>query len=498
MKKRTGSRKILAWILAALTIGSISCGDASENAVEEDSETIAADTTEAESTRASAAVEGKDYGGTSFDIFVSGNWTNEWTESYDFYSEGENAEAVNDAVYRRNTVIEERYKIKINEINIRGEASGGSGRGMQMITQSVASGDKSYDAAMIGTYDVSSLACKGYLLELNAQVPGLDLTREWWDQKANADLSMKGKMFFTTGDISTLDNDCTYCILFNKKLIGDHNLENPYDMVRARTWTMDNFVSMAKSVSDDLNGDGKMDKNDLYGMCIWQDGMLAAMNACGGQICRINQDGQIELTLNNERNIDMLNKFMDLVFDRSIAYSIEHSGDYIEQMFSNDQVLFYNRYLNIVKKYRNMETDFGILPFPLYDSNQEEYYTTVHAYGNSFICVPLVVEDVEMTGIILQDMACESMYRVTPAYYDVQLEGKMIRDDESSDMLDIILSTRLYDVGATYQIGGYNEKLIDLFRKSDKNFASMYSRGEKKALKDIDAVNEAFDAVINR
>ena len=132
-------------------------------------------------------------------------------------------------------------------------------------------------------------------------------------------------------------------------------------------------------------------------------------------------------------------------------------------MFANDQVLFYNRYLNIVKKYRNMKTDFGILPFPLYDSAQEEYYTTVHAYGNSFICVPSVVEDAEMTGIILQDIACESMYTVTPAYYDVQLEGKIIRDDESADMLEIILSTRLYDVGATYQIGGYNEKLIQMF-----------------------------------
>ena len=143
-----------------------------------------------------------------------------------------------------------------------------------------------------------------------------------------------------------------------------------------------------------------------------------------------------------------------------------------------------------------MNTDFGILPFPLYDSAQDEYYTTVHAYGNSFVCVPSVVEDVE-TGIILQDMACESMYTVTPAYYDVQLEGKMIRDEESSDMLDIILSTRLYDIGATYQIGGYNEKLMDMFRFNKTDFASMYSKYEAKAQQDIDQVNDAFAEVMN-
>lgn len=171
---------------------------------------------------------------------------------------------------------------------------------------------------MIGTYDVSNLACQGYLLDLSSQVPGLDLTNEWWNQKANDDLSMKGKMYFTTGDISTLDNDCTYCILFNKKLIGDYNMEDPYEMVRNKTWTMDNFSSMAKNVSVDLDGDTKMTENDLYGMCIWQDGVLASINACGGQICRINGDGKIELTLNTERNIDMLSRFMELICDRSV------------------------------------------------------------------------------------------------------------------------------------------------------------------------------------
>ena len=68
-------------------------------------------------------------------------------------------------------------------------------------------------------------------------------------------LRIDNKMYFTTGDISTLDNDCTYCILFNKKLIDDYKMEDPYEMVRNKTWTMDNFVSMARKVSVDLDGD---------------------------------------------------------------------------------------------------------------------------------------------------------------------------------------------------------------------------------------------------
>ncbi len=468
-------------ILVALV--AVSCAtDESTVKTPSNNDSLSAEESATETERKSAAVPGKDYGGVKFDIFVSGNWDNEWTESYDFYAPEQTGELINDAVYLRNKIIEDRYNIEINEINIRGQASGGNGAGAQEITKIVAAGDKSYDAAMIGTYDVSNLALKGYLLDLNSQVPYLNLQNEWWDQKANIDLSMKGKMYFTTGDISMLDNDCTYCILFNKMLIVDYNFENPYEMVRAHTWTMDKFVSMAKQVSSDLNGDSKFDQNDLYGMCVWQDGMLAAINAAGGRIGKINENGEIELTLNTERNIDMLTKFMSLVYDRSVAFSIYHSGDHIENMFANDQVLFYNRYLNIVKKYRNMDTDFGILPFPLYEESQKEYYTTVHAYGNSFICVPLVVEDIEMTGIVLEDMACESMYIITPAYYDISLQGKLLRDDESSEMLDIILSTRLYDVGASYQIGTYNERIMDMFRHNTTDFASMYKNTKNRRL----------------
>ena len=247
------SKRIFTLLLAALMVGAAACGE--KPSVQQSNDSESTEPESVESTRASAAVAGKTYGGKTFDIFVAGNWTNEWTESYDFFTEGENGDTVNDAVYRRNTIIEDRYDIKINEINIRGEASGGNGNGAQTIIKSVMAGDAEYDAAMIGTYDVSALASKGYLLDLNSEVPYLDLTKEWWDQKANEDLSMKGKMYFTTGDISTLDNDCTYCILFNKKLIEQYKMDDPYEMVKNKTWTMDNFVSMARQVSVDLDGD---------------------------------------------------------------------------------------------------------------------------------------------------------------------------------------------------------------------------------------------------
>ena len=81
-----------------------------------------------------------------------------------------------------------------------------------------------------------------------------------------------------------------------------------------------------------------------------------------------------------------------------------------------------------------------------------------------FLCVPMTTSDPERTGIVLEAMAAESMYTVTPAYYDVALKGKYARDEESLDMLDIILESRCYDLGWFYAIGGYNEEVKNLLR----------------------------------
>ena len=496
--KRISAGGLLLLLLAMQT----ACGETSQNLPQNtgtSAETAAQpELTTEDDNRLKADVPEKDFGNTSFDILTASNWDNDWTEIYEFTAEEQNADPINDAVWLRNTAIEDRFHVKIHEINQMGSDKGGTGKGSKFIETSVMAGDNAYDASLMGAYDVSALAYNNYLLDLFEDVPYLDLSKPWWDQKANSDLAMKGKMFYTTGDISTIDNDCTFCILFNKKMINDNDLENPYDLVRSGKWTIDKFIEMASaSISRDLNGDMKYDESDQYGFCIWIDSMMGIINAAGEKFCTINDNGDLELTLNNERTETMLTKYMELAFDRQRTFSIYHISDSIETMFANDQVLFYTRYLCIIKKYRSMETDFGILPYPKYDEQQDTYYSTVAPYGCSFICVPSVVEDLDMTGIILEAMAAESMYTVTPAYYDITLEGKTLRDEESSEMLDLILANRVFDLGLFYEVGGLNEKVMDLFRNSKNGFVSMVERNTAKAQAKLDEINAAFDSMGN-
>ena len=49
-------------------------------------------------------------------------------------------------------------------------------------------------------------------------------------------------------------------------------------------------------------------------------------------------------------------------------------------------------------------------------------------------------DDHDLTGRLLEDMAWKSSETVRPAYYDRTLQGKISRDDDSGEMLDIIYS----------------------------------------------------------
>lgn len=484
-------------ILVMLLSFVVSCADSSENAK---GETIQEsnngggsieDTSPEETTAAETPdiPDNADFDGHEFVILLTGNW-----KFNDFEATELTGDLINDEMYMRNTLIEDRYNIKIKPLDETEATTNGGGVGFKKIQQSVHAGDYEYDMAVIGAYDVSTLAYNGLLSDLNS-LPYLDLTKSWWDQKANEDLSINGIMYYTTGDISMLDNDCTYCVLFNKKMIEDYNMESPYNLVRNNEWTIDTFISMAKQVSGDMNGDGVHDQNDLYGLLIWQDSMLGMISAAGEKVATVTDDG-IELTLNNQRVLTMLEKYMSLAYDKTLTYSMYHLGDHATNMFSNDQILLYTRYLRAASWFRDMETDFGILPYPKYDEYQDRFYTNIHAYGTSFVCVPSLIIDNERTGIIIEALAYESQKSITPAYYEKTMYGKYFRDEESAEMLDILLSTRVFDIGLYYQVGGYNEQLMNLLRNYDSDFTSMYAKYESKASTDIVTINDAYNEAL--
>lgn len=226
-------------------------------------------------------------------------------------------------------------------------------------------------------------------------------------------------------------------------------------------------------------------------------------NSVGERCAKINQNGEIELSLYNERTVSAVKKYTDFAFDKTAVYAYQRFvgdgkaiDDNFRNMFSGNQALFLLRGMETIAEFRAMETDFGILPFPKLDGQQSDYYSPVGAWKSMFLSVPAVQENVERTGVILEALAAESLYTLRPAYYDKSLKGKYARDEESVEMLDIIFSTRIYDFGWYYQFGDYVNGMLDLFRKYNSDFASMYEKKQAKAESDVKKINDKFSELI--
>jgi hypothetical protein len=173
------------------------------------------------------------------------------------------------------------------------------------------------------------------------------------------------------------------------------------------------------------------------------------------------------------------------------------TGDFnvgMDNMFQNDQALFmWIRMVNIVPL-RSMPTDFGVLPIPKRDTAQNYYSCDVNSWTGLGITVPVTAAEMDNMGIFLEAYAAESHRRVKPAYYDVLLSGKVARDEESLDMLDIIFGNRTYDIGAIGTYGQLNE-LIYLVMTYDMNLSSWVEKRLERAQKDIDKLVGKIEAL---
>ncbi len=447
--------------------------NAAEETVEEETEKILPDLPEVT------------YEGVDFNIYCSSN-AEYGTVKDDFTAEEYTGEPINDARYSRNLAIEQKYDIKIN---VYPADTNGDTVGTNAIKQSVTTGDYAYDLAMLAGYSTSKLSYDNILVDLKT-VEHIDLEKPWWDQRANSDLEVAGKLFYTTGDISTADNEATYCIYYNKNMASDLQIpQNPYDMVRDGTWTIDNYATLLYGVSSDLDGNGEFDDQDRYGVLIWDDSIMGVVNGAGVKCCDV-VDGQITLTLYSETTVSMLEKYFAFALDKQVSYAYQRTN--WDDKFQNNQALFIQQLLQLAPKLREMDADFGVLPYYKYNEAQESYYNTVGSWHSVFLCLPKVQQDLTRTGVIVEALAAESLYTVTPAYYDVTLKDKVSRDQDSADMLDLIFETRTYDLGWYYAIGTYNESIMNLFRNYQSDFTSMYKKNQKVADKYLSKLNTAF------
>ncbi len=486
MKKR-----IFAVLLAALLLSS--CGSAGVEETADPVETAAQTeaVTETETEKLLPDLPEDDFEGYEFTMLTKGYYSTHWY-SMEAYAEELTGEPVNDAVYNRNAVIGEKYNFTV------AEAYGASEDPSGDLKKAVQAGEDMYDLLLIGGTVLGSLAQQGFLVDLTT-MPHMDLSKPWYDQSANASLSIANKLHMTAGDLNIMDNNATWALLFNKSLAEDIGTEDLYQLVTEGKWTLDLLEEYATLAARDLNGDGVQNEFDQWGIQGEGFNTMALIQGGGAFPFGKDENDIPVITIQDEHFYDAFAKANAINGNFDICMFVNNFTGYsdvwaecMDLAFTEGRVLFACVGLNRVTLFREMEGDFGILPLPKYDEDQEKYHDLISLWSANMISIPKTMSDANRTGIIVEALSAESKYTLTPAYYDKTLKTKSARDEESAAMLDLIFEARAFDLGLMYSLGGMFDVPGSLTQSGKTDLASSIESKMKGTQAAIDKLVEAI------
>lgn len=328
----------------------------------------------------------------------------------------------------------------------------------------------------------------------------VDIGSPWWNESAILEMSIDGYNYrFLYGDITISTITSCGAIFYNKQL---YEQQNPgkgknylYQMVFDGTWTMEEFYRIAaasyieKSSDPDLN---------TYGFYLFRYAEPIHHFAVGANISYYERNalGYPQITINNERSADFTvelynllyqNRGARLFYPNQIGKELIYGNDFV-----NDRVMFSLSNLSAVlsDEMREMQSDFGILPYPKYDVEQEEYYTLLHN-SSSLVGIPYLIPpsraDYKISAV-LEALSAEAYRTVSVSFYETALKSNYTRDDDASKVIDIIVETSsknfLYEYSSS--MGGIGSIFSTLMSNKSYNFASQYATMESVAKTGLD------------
>ena len=391
-----------------------------------------------------AGIEQKNYDG--YEYVILNGCTAEWYSYTLIAPEESTGEPVKDAFIERNNRVGEYLNVKIVENNVTDSAA--------MLKKEVKAGTGDFDIALVTLGNSFAIAMEDSLIDLNT-LSSVDFTKTWWDQNAISDLTINGKMYFTTGDFDTTRFDGIRSLFFNKALVEQYQLDDPYALVDEGKWTMDRFTEMCLAVVADLNGDGAMTDADRYGYVAYGE-LIADILLYGMNERYIGKDpdtGMVTDLSGDERFLNAYDKIINLtvtqqdaVFDvraKNRSKYLNGLGDRAQEpMFTENKALFYSECMAWSRVLREMEADFGVLPPPKYDEAQERHYSIII---NPFMeMIPVTSADPERAIHIMDALHAASHDTVVPAYVNVTLTGKVARDTDTIRMLHLVFDELAY------------------------------------------------------
>lgn len=392
-----------------------------------------------------------------------------------------NGDPINDALYIRDKLIEEKYGVNIKYIQMTM-----ANTGCAALEKSVLAGDSAYDLVVSPVLGgaLNRISTLNILYNM-MDSPYLSLTSPWWSKLIYENMQFNNKLYYDGGDIFLPSySQCPAMMMFNKKLLQDYGInDNLYDIVFEGKWTLDVLEGLIKDTNIDLNQDGKMTaEEDFYGLVYQYNAISMGFFFAGVGMKYSESTGDtINIELKSNAYIDKIQRLTDML--DNIKYTDQNN--IINITFKNDKALFLAHCLNSPQVFlRDMESDYGILPMPKWDEKQESYVSFMNAWGSGFVAIPQNA-DIEKSAFLTEAMAYAGYETLRKPVYEITLKAKGARDEESEKIIDLIIETSYMDINGVYNFGGTYDIVRDSIMDK-KPFVSSYEKKEAAMQKDIE------------
>lgn len=308
----------------------------------------------------------------------------------------------------------------------------------------------------------------------------LDFSQPWWWAQAMEEVAFNiEERKYLVGDIALSNYMSAGAYFFNKTLYTDifGNADDLYQTVIDGNWTYDKLKEISAGAYQDLNGNGAVDEGDLYGLRFGNPEFLKhAEFSMDVQHFYRDENGYPVIEYDVQRSQQAVEALYSLLYETK--GNIYQSDNLDRSIFPQRGTFFYARHLGEVFKaeMRDMEDDYGILPFPKLDEQQEEYHGLLHNSSN-FVTVPVTAQHVDEICAVIEAMCAESYRSVVETFYDIALKTKYSRDSFSGRCIDIIRDATkknlVYEYNGRFGSGNI---IADCIGAGNTNFSSAYAK----------------------
>ena len=369
-------------------------------------------------------------------------------EMAEFEVEDITGDTVGDEIYWRNKYTEDALAITIKWYSTPGNWDNRN-KFSNFVQASYEANDRTYDIIASYSCTMGIMSTKGYLTDLNTVNDSyINTDKPWWPEGLVETATIDDAMYFISGDISTNTLYFMYGVFCNVNMLNNLNLEDPMTLVQNMEWTLGKFIEMATDVYADTDADGKASAGDTFGFTSHK--LHVDQFYVGSDLSLIEKDEEEILVLSPDfygekvyNVIDLLTPFING------PDTCKNDLAHYENVFVEERALFsHNRMYFADRKLKDVSFVYTILPTPMYDTEQNAYYTCV---GNPMTLWGLMsdAKEEEKTAYsaVMEVMAYYAYKHTSPAIFEVNYKSKYSETDEASKMFDIIRSSVRHDLG---------------------------------------------------